>query len=584
MSASAPVRLLITSALLALALVHATSVRAQAGPPDDRVLVLDWAPSTQARALELLLSGEAAAPSQEPADAPGATVRDVGVVRLLPATEQPRVLTDVKVLPNGTLLLTSRTGASVLLYAPASDTLQTLYKAPDASLSILESASAFSYAAQGQPTQLLLTDSYPSLGTVYEIASGLEPRRVTLYISGGRGFLVQGIVMPGGRLAFATNWPSAQTWGIDVIDLAEAPGSPESVRRFANRAHQGSPPDLTIMEELGELREIMALDAETLLVTTRFEVFTLKLDGTRGWRLDVGQHPEINGEFASARALPTGRVAIATYEPGRWTSPHTNHRVHWFAAPQPDTPPQRLASSEALERAPRRVEAASGTGGTGTLGFSAGLGALEPGGLDDLQVSEPLTVTPSPATAGATLTARLTLMNADARVIALKRLSVQALPGPCDAPTGATPALVAEARDVVIAPNTPYPFTGSTSATAPLTPGAWCAQVALEDPSGRVVELPSRAPFTIVADTTGPYQAPRQDLGLRLPGADMGGDADMGEPGGGGGEGCQCGQPPARTPAPWGWLWALGALIAWRGTGARWRGPARSPRRGPPCA
>ena len=489
-------------------------------------------------------------------------VVDQGQVRLFEGS--PQTIEDVRVLPDGRLLLTGINKKRVLVVNPDDLTQQLVYD-PQNTFAQLETAAVVTYGAFGAPTRVLIADSQPSLLSIYDVEQRAIVRREGLFLPNAKAFFAQAILLPEGRLAVATNWRSAQVSGIDLIDLTPGPERPARVR-LANVAHEGQPAQTLIAPALSDLRDLMGLDAQTLLVATRHSVLAVTRQGQLLWTLELSS---LGGEVASARVTPSGRLVVATFEPGQWTSPHVNHRVHWFAWPTaPEEAPTWLASSGPLERAPKRVEPWSSTGGTGTLNYRAGLQDLEAGQLSELTLQTPLTLSADTLGAQDAISASVTWLNPSPRAVAAWRAAIVATRGErCDDPQQPLQVL-AQQEALLFEPGQTRALTATLRAQAPLSPGRWCVQAALRADQGPWLTFAPELALTVLDDQgQSKPRLPSRDLNLRQPGQaqDMGQDQDQGgqrpsTPEAS--EGCACAQLGGRGAGEPGRRGELVALLA----------------------
>ena len=501
-------------------------------------------------------------------------------VPIFPAPQEAQVIKDARVMPDGRILLSGIEDIIVGVSDPDAQTFSPVFTSENI-FSSIQSGVVAGYSPSGDLARALYTDSALSTAGIYDRLLEREIWRASLFVPGARALLVQALLMPGARIITATNWRSIGVSGIDRFELAPSPDVPAQVR-FATAMHEGAPEDLIIVPKLADLRDIMAIDEETLLVTTRYMVFAMTFDGTILWTFDVQDDPQIQGEFASARILPSGRIAAATFAPGVWTSAHPNHRIHWLSAPEGGQPPVRLATSQSLSRAPLRVTSALGTGGTGTFGYEAERGQVNDGSPEQLQLSERFGVAPDTTKPGELLKGRLVYQNTGDAGVVLSRLAVVAIPGNSCIPQGVEPRLLWERREVLIGPGSAYTFDGEVTIGEDFETGPWCAFVELEDASG---ELFPQLEINDIWEVTGEDgmetfpKLPGKDLSLVVGEAPMEPEPDMGMgpgqdvidiPGAGDDtSGCGCRQPgtsPANTPdIPGAILIALGAMaVGWR--------------------
>lgn len=461
------------------------------------------------------------------------SVSDLRAVEIFPAPENEHVVKDARVLPGGRILLSGIDDTDIGVSDPVTGEYTLLFRSENV-FSSIESGVIAGYTPSGNLARVLYTDPSLSVAGIYDRTLEREIWRASLFVPGARALLVQAILMPGARIVTATNWRSIGVSGIDRFELAADPNTPSQVR-MATAAHEGAPEELIIVPAFETLRDVMALDGETLLVTTRYKLLAIKLDGTIEWEFDTLDDPDIQGEFASARVLPSGRIAAATFEPGVWTSPHPNHRVHWFSAPEESSPPVRIASSQGLSRAPVRVTSAESTGGTGTAGYEAELGQANDGSPEQLQISERFGVAPDATRVGDRLQGRIVYQNSGETGVVLARLAVVAIPGNSCIPAGVEPRTLWERTDLLIGPGGDYAFNGEVVIDATFERGPWCAFIEMEDTQGN---LYTQLEVNDIWEVTGEDgmetfpKLPGKDLSLVIgesppmepePGMDMGG-------------------------------------------------------------
>ena len=499
------------------------------------------------------------------------SVADLRAVEIFPAPENARVIKDARVLPDGRILLSGIDDTDIGVSDPDTGEYALVFRSENV-FSSIESGVIAGYSPSGNLARVLYTDPSLSVAGIYDRTLEREIWRASLFVTGARALLVQAILLPGARIVTATNWRSIGVSGIDRFELAADPNTPSQVR-MATAMHEGAPEELLIVPELDSLRDVMALDADTLLVTTRYKLLAIQFDGTILWELDTLDDPMIQGEFASARVLPSGRIVAATFEPGVWTSPHPNHRVHWFTPPEGDQPPARIASSQGLSRAPLRVTSADGTGGTGTAGYEAELGQANDGSPEQLQLSERFGVAPDITRVGDILKGRLVYQNSGDSGVVLARLAVVAIPGNSCIPMGIEPRTLWEREDLLIGPGSDYAFTGEVTIDATFEQGPWCAFIEMEDVRGNIYTQLEINDIWEVAGEDGMETFPK------LPGKDLElvvGESPPMEPepdmGGGDGpvyeipdpeddRGCGCRQPGKNPGQEDGALLLLGAAL-----------------------
>lgn len=490
---------------------------------------------------------------------------DLGRLRIFSTQDGPQTLEDLRVLPDGRLLVAGFSKRQVALLDPL-DPEQNLrlYNSPD-SFSQLTSVAVITYGAFGSPTRFAFSDSQLSLVSIYDTQDKAIVRRDGAFITGGRASFAQSILLPGGRLATATNWNALGVYAVDLIELTPQDGGP-TLTRFTNTTHIDQPAQTFVRQEIDQLRDLMGLDAQTLLVTTRFSVFAMTTSGEILWRLTTADDPELNGELASARVSPGGKLIVASFEPGAWTKPHPNHQVHWYTLPQaPEAQPTRAAVTGPLSRAPRRIEPYLSTGGTGTLNYSAGLQDLAAGDLSDLDIKAPLALSGQRLRPNEQISASVTFVNQGINAIGLSKLAVIAFEGgDCQDPQASLRVLL-EATDILIEPMSERALEGAIrfDNNSPLKPGNWCTQAAAQAKDGQWLTFGPELTIDVFEDDMqGPKPLPFEDLGLKTPSdmdlADMGGeDMNAPKPATNPDEGCGCTQTTPQSGASYALLWGV---------------------------
>src|SRR5690554_1156699 len=286
---------------------------------DDALLGLPTGPTRDAQVLGLVEANGVTSPV------------DLGEHRLLESAIGAAPMRDLKILPDGRNLISDVDGRGVLI-TDALGQAQFSLDAPGARL-LISSASVSAYAAPGEIARLLITDSNRSQAFV------MDPRNPGAPLSWIRGFALPGaradfvdaIALPGQRSALAINWSSLGVSGIDIYQTRS--GSPMTpIRRIAGATHPNQPEETVLLAKVAQLRDIMGLPNRNLLVTTQTTLFEMDLEDDIKWKITLGQAgANMQGEFAAATLLPSGRIALATVQPGVWTAPHVNHRVYWLS-------------------------------------------------------------------------------------------------------------------------------------------------------------------------------------------------------------------------------------------------------------
>lgn len=467
-------------------------------------------------------------------------------VTILPDTQPLERFTDVKTLPDQSVLLSGllqadRSGVALAKQNPQATEI--LLRS-DNDFTRIDSASVATSSAPGIPSRILVADSNASLVSIWDLEQSAFIWRQSLSISGTRATLSQAIAMPGNRVVTAAHWPALDLWALDVFRLTPEGEAPARYT-IASR-------DLAMLDEedlvepaLTNLRDVMALDANTLILSTTYTVLAIDIDSAEVlWTLRTSELDAVRGEIANARLTPDGYLVVATFEPGKWVEPHPNHRVHWFAL-EPDAraqPPVLIASSNALDRAPLRVTSRASDGGTGTLFYE---GAIEP---DPGQGSDLSVITPGGLPSidlitikrGASATATVTFSNPSSQTLNPPALAIAASTGDnCQLGTLFATNLVTSEPGARLDPLGVYTLTGEFTISDDASLGTWCVFPALklEDGSWRNFTRFATKITVIAADGSGAADLPRQDLPLetfepgqsmRPDGDDMGQQGDMG--------------------------------------------------------
>jgi hypothetical protein len=486
----------------------------------------------------------------------------IGQERLLPPAEPPTTITDIKPLPDGALLLTDVGGRGVVWVDRDRQSWRVLYPAPDTALFPLSAACAVSYDAAGLPRLILIGDTTTSSGILYDVAEQRPVWAQTAFLPTGRGFIAQVVSQPNDQFWMGLWWRSIGITGADRF-VRDATGQrTASLLRVANRAHEGAPVATTILEALDEVRDAQGMPDGGVLLTGRGALIRLDANGALRWMIDALDHPAITGQLASARLLPSGRLAVAAFESGQWTQPSTAHRVHWLSEPTADQPARLLASSPALTAAPRRVEARVG-GGTGTLGWAGPPPEDQADELDALTLEPVLTSSPEAVRAPGWLTLSAGLANPTGDAIRIDRATIRAARATrCDELLGLPSRALAERRDQTIRPGQTLDLGSMFRVDDGFAPGSWCVFVEIARGSA-TRRFDQTAPLRVLpasdAVVVTPLDFMRQDDDMG--GADMGMEPVPPPARDGEDEGCGCAQP-ARPARPSGLVWGICAAAA----------------------
>lgn len=417
----------------------------------------------------------------------------LGSRRVLPVTVGPARITDIKILPDGSALLADVNGRGAAISSPDGTEL-TFELDPLMRYLDVDAVSVASYFAPGTPSLLLVGDSAASAVTIRGASSGDVVWFRSLRLATSPAEIVQTIVMPDNRIAIALEYTFLGVSGVEVVSTDGL----EPLATFVSEEHAERPANAIIIPELDIVRDLMGLENGNLLVTTRHDVLELTLDGTIARRFSVGDYPELNGELASSRQLPSGDLAVATFEPGEWVRPHNNHRVHWLHRETGAL----VATSEPLTRAPLRVEPLAGTGGTGTFGFDGGLDEIQQGNPEEVSLVD-LRAVPEAAEVGGTLTVQATVANDGAFPVGLATLVIRGSAGDCGSELQ-DDFDFARRDSVAIAAGQTYFLLEDVPIDAQFGLGAWCLYVEGQDREGVWRQYGEALQIEIVEATGGP--------------------------------------------------------------------------------
>lgn len=511
---------------------------------DDAVYVLSYGGVDSLQLLDLDERGGAA------------VAVNLGAEPIRAAADGPTTITDFKPLPDGGLLLTDVGGVGVVWVDKDRATSRVLYRAPEAPLFPLAAASVVSYDTSGMPRQLLLGDTTTSAAILYDVPEQRTIWAQSAFLPTGRGFVSQVVSQPDGRLWIGLWWRGIALTGVDRLLRDPTNTLPAAILRVANRAHEGAPTALSILDTLDEVRDVQGLPDGGALIAGRRVIVRLDAEGAPAWQLDLVDLPGVAGELSSARLLPSGKLAIATREPGEWTAPNLNHRVHWLTEPDAAGAATVLATSGPLNAAPRRIEPVVG-GGTGTLGWAGPPAVEEPLELAALTLSPALSATPTALKPGQSLTLAAGLRNPGPGALPLDRASIKATRADdCAATTGLVSRTLSERRDVTLAPEQTLDIGGMLRIDEGWLPGSWCVFVEVSRTNAQ-----RRLPQTVKI-TVSPLSPPvrvdqldfvRYDLDMDVPDLGMEPAPPISVPGDD--EGCGC-MIPAQHAAPQ-LAWAL---------------------------
>lgn len=453
---------------------------------------------------------------------PNAKVRPAGALHITSEEKGALVITDAWVLPNTTLLLAGRLDQEGIgIFDPASKTHTLIYKNISQNIDI-QSATISSYTSPGAPLYMLWSNSMSSSIHLHDTRKEEEIWAQSLFLASSAARISQAISMPGGKIAVAANWTNLGMYGVEILTLHATTGIPQPSTRIANMTHPDQPEETYIIEDLGPMRELMALDVDTLLITTQFTVYAITLQGDILWSIRTSDFNTLGGEFAGARKTPSGHIVAATFEPGVWTSPHHNHRVHYFDTSLPDGP-KLIASSDVLGRAPRRVLSVDGTGGTGTFEWHGIDTQIGEGTLSQLQIASSLSINDTVFDAQDELTGTVTLRNTKEQPVSIKRFVLTAIKSATCLASGEPDLILFEDKDIVVPGQGTTTLSGQTVLLGKtFTPGNWCVSPAVQGDDGVWLHITTQQTFRMRDPQD--RHIPTIDLRRRTPDDDM----DMG--------------------------------------------------------
>jgi hypothetical protein len=487
----------------------------------------------------------------------------LGSRRILPEEIGPARVSDIAILPDGSHLLGDVDGRGAVVTTPSADGFRWVLDEQQRFADV-DSVAVGSYFAPGEPSLVLIGDSASSNVTIrsagQETVAWFESVRLTT----SRGDVLQVIAMPDNIIAFAVHWPVIGVWGIELRDVADVM---DNGTTLLSADHAEAPGAATIVGELDGMVDLMGLPDGNLLVTTRHVVVILSPEGEVVDSFPTGEFGAVQGELSSARLLASGHIALSTFQPGEWVRPHTNHRVHWL---DPETR-TIIATSEALPRAPLRLDSLAGHGGTGTFGFDGGLGEIQQGDPTAVSLVR-LDVSPAEVRVGERLTTRATIQNDGEFPVGLSNVVVRGSVGECGGDLQRDFEFAA-AQSVALGSGQAFTVIGEEPIDSRIALGTWCAFVEGQDQTGTWYPYGDPTEFEVVersgdSDSTidvTPLPTGEPDVGVD---AGDGGLADTGAappPK----EGCCATVDSARDSLPW--LVLMFALMVFRRPWARGR-------------
>ncbi len=448
---------------------------------------------------------------------------------IIPSSMSEDILSDIKVLPDQSILVAGFQQAPQDIIVRSEDAALTTLWTANNTFSTISAASVATASAPGSISRLLVADSNTSLIQLWDTSQELYLWRQSVSLSNTRSTFIQAIAMPENRIATASYSSSQNAWVIDIFNLSPEDEQPARFKLSSSPFASLTNAD-TVLGELSNLQDIFAIDASHLLVTTTSSLLLLDIDERNiTWQIHTSDYAALNGQFSSATITPSGRIILASFEPGKWTEPHPNHQLHWFSLTASiDEKPQLIASSTALDRAPKRITSAQSTGGTGTLNFeghsSSGTGqnsdidAIIPGSVIDLNLTT--------IKQGQTFDATAYFSNPTNEVIVPPKLAIRGFMGSnCQAGAALLSfTLIESTPNPTISPLGLFALEGNYTVADDANPGTWCVFPAILDENETWVNFSQfSSKIQIVSkDGSSSGEIPVQELPLENYSDDMG--------------------------------------------------------------
>ncbi len=331
--------------------------------------------------------------------------------------------TDLVVLPGGHLLLADGSGRGAVRFDADGQQVEQLFSPGE--WTAPPSVVAAGFITPNDPDLLLMPDGSNGHLRIYDkIADNFlwnhDPR-----LEERLPLIARAIISPEDKVSAAFNWPPLSLAAVQVLSRDN---SEETQLIIASEAHPELP-DALIIDDLYPLRDLMGDLDGRLLITSRTGLFIVDPTGDLLWHMDLGDDAAMGGEFEAARWLDSGLVVAATRQPGLWTEPHSNHRIHLI---DPDADNPVIDSSASLDAAPVALETAAGHGGTGTRDYSADAFDFDEAPPSALDVDEGPTVDPSELLLDESTTLRFLLSNRDEAPVTIRRAEFRVAQGGCD--------------------------------------------------------------------------------------------------------------------------------------------------------
>lgn len=402
-------------------------------------------------------------------------VISLGAHRVVPLGEDVQI-SDIKILPDGSHLLANVSGRGFAISDKNGNYRYEFDK--QKRVPSIRTASVANYFSPGEPSTIAVADSASQFAFLKDLSSDQIIWVQNLREENTPGDIVEILVQPENKITLAINYPSLNLSFIETFIVSQPP---QASFRLANRAHATQPENTVLLPELKNIREVMVLANGSYLITSALHLMNVSKIGEPIWKISIGDLPKLGGEFSSARMLPTGLIAISTYQPGAWTQPHTYHRVHWF---DPNTQ-LIVASSDVFSSAPIRVEPLGGHGGTGSFGFEAGLNDIGKGDAKKIELTQ-LNVSPTKIAVGDRIAHSFSLKNNDLFLVGLKSAKLWANPESCQALQALQAlaegrVLLNQATNLTINPTGIFRLAKESIISSTFKSGNWCINVELID-------------------------------------------------------------------------------------------------------
>lgn len=431
---------------------------------------------------------------------------------------------DLVVLAGGHLLLGDGSGRGAVRFDAQGTQVDELF--PSDAGKRFPSVVAKGYITPNNPDRFLVGDDTTGMVRIYDRIDDDYPFSYTTTENNRRPDIARAVALPENRIAAGMVWSELSLSGVDVISIESSDEDGVIIRSDDD----ADAPEAVIIDDLHPLRDLMADLDGRLLLTSDKSVFIVDAQGEVLWRVDMGDHPALNGEFASARWLNSGLVAIATRQPGLWNQPHINHRLHLLDPNAPDE--AYLDSSDSFHAAPLRIAPADGQGGTGTRDFYADAFDVDALSPSDLSVEEQPFVTPAEIVHGEQAALSFALANERSSPVWIRRAGFHITDRPCgeiEHPSQLGHPWWSNANDRTVEPGGVWRVEEQPLESGDLHPGQWCGQLVLIDRNGTSHQPGTFVDFQILPDADSESPVTVEELS-DFHRSDAGALTDAGEP------------------------------------------------------